>query len=105
MNWRNIINYEDIIAYSKEIGCNFFNEDRVKEHRTEIFKTFLKTENIILIKLRELESISGRLTGKCIFRVCSMKPDGAVEIENNFKNKKELQNYYNNKKDEIKNKN
>lgn len=105
MNWRNIVSYKDIMAYSKERGCNFFDEERIKEHKTELFKTFIKTENTILMKLRELESISGRPTGKCVFRVCSMKPDGKIEIENNFKNKKELQTYYNNKKDEIKNQN
>ena len=52
MNWRNIVNYEDIITYSKEKGCNFFNEDRIREHKTELFKTFIKTENVILMKLR-----------------------------------------------------
>lgn len=80
----------DIIKYSREKHCLLLSEDRMKEHKTNLFKTFIKKPNVIYFKLREFESIANRFTGKCFFRLCQMTPDGATVIINSFIEKAKL---------------
>lgn len=101
MEFKKIKTYEDIITYNREcIGDKALLEaDRMREHKTELFKTFIKTPEYIYFKMRELDLHS--LSRKCIFKLCSIDSNGAVIIEQNYANKKELQKKF----DEIKQQN
>ena len=85
--------YEDIIKFNRESLGNkaLLSEDRMKEHQTILFKTFIKKDEVVYFKMRELD-IS---TKKCIFKLCSINELGSVVIEQNYRTKKELQEGFN----------
>lgn len=93
MEFKKIKTVEDIISYARDNNCNIFDKDRMKEKNTELFKVFIKKPDIIWFKMRELEKVGyGK---KCIFKLCLIKEDGKVEIEQNYATKKELQEDFN----------
>lgn len=93
MNFKKIKTYEDIILFNREsLGDNaILSEDRMREHKTELFKTFIKKNDVIYFRMRELDLHSR----KCIFKLCSINTLGSVVVEQNYKTKKELQEDFN----------
>lgn len=93
MNFQKIKTYEDIILFNREsLGDKaLLSEDRMREHKTELFKTFLKKDGVIYFRMRELDLQSRR----CIFKLCSINEHGSVTVEQNYKTKKELQEDFN----------
>lgn len=85
--------YEDIIKLNREsLGDKaLLSEDRMKEHQTNLFKTFFKKDDVVYFKMRELDLHSR----KCIFKLCSINELGSVIIEQNYRTKKELQEGFN----------
>lgn len=93
MNFQKIKTYEDIILFNREnLGDKaLLSEDRMREHKTELFKTFLKKNGVVYFRMRELDLQSKR----CIFKLCSINELGSVVVEQNYKTKKELQEDFN----------
>lgn len=85
--------YEDIINFNRESFGDkaLLSEDRMKEHQTNLFKTFFKKDEVVYFKMRELDLS----TRKCIFKLCSINTLGSVVVEQNYRTKKELQEGFN----------
>lgn len=94
LNWRNIRSAEDIITYAREHNSDILNEDRMSEHSSELFKGFIKSDGKIIFKLREFDEQENRIVHKCVFKICTMLPDGKTTITGTYNNKKELRDSF-----------